>query len=63
MVLWGTMQSGMITLPLTLVVTVLLHKSAVPSLINIAVSARTFQKNWHWNVKNVPTLMAQYVKT
>lgn len=57
------MRSGMIMLLLTLVATVLQHKSAVLSLINIVVSGRTFRKNWHWNVKNVQMLITQYVKT
>lgn len=57
------MRSGMIMLLLTLVATVIQHKSAVLSLTNIVVSGRTFRKNWHWNVKNVQMLITQYVKT
>ncbi|EEG23989.1 hypothetical protein EIKCOROL_01274 [Eikenella corrodens ATCC 23834] len=53
----------MIMLLLTLVATVIQHKSAVLSLTNIVVSGRTFRKNWHWNVKNVQMLITQYVKT
>ncbi len=57
------MQLGMTVPLLTLAVTVLRHKSAVPSLTNTAVSGRTFQKSWHWNEKNVRMLMTAYVKT
>lgn len=57
------MRSGMIMLLLTLVATVLQRKSAVLSLTSIVVSGRTFQKNWHWNVKNVQMLITQYVRT